>query len=151
MILRYIGKKRIDMEFLHSMLRVKDLDKTLHFFVNLLGLKEVKRKDYEAGRFTLVYLEADNGGAQVELTHNWDHEVEYTSGKNFGHLAFGVENIYSICEKLQEAGVAINRPPRDGYMAFIKTPDNISVELLQNGAALEPQEPWASMENSGDW
>ncbi len=139
------------MQFLHSMLRVKDLDKTLHFFVNLLGLKEVKRKEFEQGRFTLVFLEGENSNAQIELTYNWDHEVEYTYGKNFGHLAFRVDDIYKICEKLQDAGVEINRPPRDGYMAFVKSPDNISIELLQAGNPLTPQEPWLSMESSGEW
>jgi lactoylglutathione lyase len=139
------------MEFLHSMLRVKDLDKTLHFFCDLLGLKEVKRTDYEEGRFTLVYLEGAGSSAQVELTHNWDHEVEYTDGRNFGHLAFAVDDIYKTCNMLQEAGVIINRPPRDGYMAFIKSPDNISVELLQKGERLAPQEPWVSMESIGEW
>tara|TARA_Y100000590_G_scaffold397187_1_gene478549 strand:+ start:221 stop:640 length:420 start_codon:yes stop_codon:yes gene_type:complete len=139
------------MEFLHSMLRVKDLDKTLYFFVNILGLKEVKRKDYEKGRFTLVFLESENSTAQIELTHNWDHEVEYPGGKSFGHLAFRVDDIYKICEKIQSEGITINRPPRDGYMAFVKTPDNISIELLQKGDPLPVSEPWASMENHGDW
>ncbi len=139
------------MQFLHSMIRVKDLDKALHFFVDLLGLSEVRRKDYESGRFTLVYLKSKGSDAEVELTHNWDHEVDYTSGKNFGHLAFAVDNIYEVCDRLQNAGVEINRPPRDGYMAFIKTPDNISIELLQKGDPLPASEPWASMPNIGDW
>ncbi len=139
------------MQFLHSMIRVKDLDKALHFFVDLLGLSEVRRKDYESGRFTLVYLKSKGSDAEVELTHNWDHEVDYTSGKNFGHLAFAVDNIYEVCDRLQNAGVEINRPPRDGYMAFIKTPDNISIELLQKGDPLPAAEPWASMPNIGDW
>ncbi len=139
------------MEFLHSMIRVKDLDKTLHFFVELLGLSEVRRKDYESGRFTLVYLKSKGSDAEVELTHNWDHEVDYTSGKNFGHLAFRVDDIYEICTRLQKAGVEINRPPRDGHMAFVKTPDNISIELLQKGEPLPAVEPWSSMPNIGDW
>ncbi len=139
------------MEFLHSMLRVKDLDKTLHFFVDILGLKEVHRKDYEKGRFTLIFLQSENSTAQIELTNNWDHEVDYPVGRSFGHLAFRVKNIYEICQKLQDAGVIINRPPRDGYMAFVKTPDDISIELLQKGEALTPREPWASMENHGEW
>jgi lactoylglutathione lyase len=139
------------MEFLHSMIRVKDLDKTLHFFVDLLGLKLDRRKDYEQGRFSLVFLKSVGTNAEIELTYNWDHEVEYTDGKNFGHLAFRVENIYKICEKLQKAGVVINRPPRDGHMAFVKSPDNISIELLQRGDALPQQEPWLSLENIGDW
>ena len=139
------------MEFLHSMIRVKDLDKTLHFFVDLLGLKLDRRKDYEQGRFSLVFLKSEGTNAEIELTYNWDHEVEYTTGKNFGHLAFRVENIYEICEKLQSAGVVMNRPPRDGHMAFVKSPDDISIELLQKGDALPQQEPWLSLENIGDW
>ncbi|MAX65884.1 MAG: VOC family protein [Bacteriovoracaceae bacterium] len=139
------------MRFLHSMLRVKDLDQALYFFVKLLGLKEMRRKEVESGRFTLVFLKSEDSDAEIELTHNWDHEVEYTQGRNFGHLAFEVENIYEICTKLQKAGVVINRPPRDGHMAFIKSPDNISIELLQKGEALPIQEPWSSMENSGEW
>jgi lactoylglutathione lyase len=133
------------------MIRVRDLDKTLHFFVDLLGLEEVKRKDYEDGRFTLVYLKSEGSDAQIELTHNWDYDKEYTQGKYFGHLAFEVENIYDICTKLQEAGVIINRPPRDGHMAFVKTPDGISVELLQKGESLAEELPWSVMKNTGDW
>ncbi len=146
------------MQYLHTMIRVSNLDDTLHFFCDLLGMVEISRKDSEQGRFTLVFLAApedeararENQAPMVELTYNWDPE-EYTGGRNFGHLAFRVENIYELCEKLQANGVTINRPPRDGHMAFIRTPDNISIELLQKGDALEPQEPWASMGNTGIW
>ncbi|MCE0761068.1 VOC family protein [Marinobacter sp. G11] len=146
------------MQYLHTMIRVSNLDDTLHFFCDLLGMVEISRKDSEQGRFTLVFLAAqedeararENQAPMVELTYNWDPE-EYTGGRNFGHLAFRVENIYELCEKLQANGVTINRPPRDGHMAFIRTPDNISIELLQKGDALEPQEPWASMGNTGTW
>ena len=136
--------------FLHSMIRVTDPDATIAFF-RLLGLEEVRRHDSEAGRFTLIFLAApgQEGVAEVELTYNWDPQV-YDSGRNFGHLAYRVENIYETCQRLADAGVTINRPPRDGHMAFVKTPDGISIELLQNGR-LEPAEPWASMENSGSW
>lgn len=139
------------MEFLHTMIRVKDLDRALEFFCTHLGLKEVRRKEIESGRFTLVFLKAPNSDAEIELTYNWDQEEEYSFGRNFGHLAFRVENIFATCEKLQAAGIVINRPPRDGHMAFVKSPDNISIELLQKGDALAPQEPWASMENTGSW
>ena len=139
------------MEFLHTMLRVKDLDKSLDFFVNKLGLKEIRRKEVSAGKFTLLFLATEEGQPEVELTYNWDQKEEYSSGRNFGHLAFRVDNIYDFCHKLKESGVTINRPPRDGYMAFVKSPDNQSVELLQKGEALPPQEPWASMENTGTW
>lgn len=146
------------MQYLHTMIRVSNLDDTLHFFCDLLGMVEISRKDSEQGRFTLVFLAAqedeararENQAPMVELTHNWDPE-EYTGGRNFGHLAFRVDNIYELCDKLQANGVTINRPPRDGHMAFIRTPDNISIELLQKGDALEPQEPWASMGNTGTW
>ncbi|WP_234050279.1 MULTISPECIES: VOC family protein [unclassified Xanthobacter] len=140
------------MRFLHTMVRVTDLDQSLDFYCNKLGLEEVRRKDYPQGRFTLVYLAAPGQAdvAEVELTHNWDKE-EYGEGRNFGHLAFEVEDIYATCAKLQAAGVTINRPPRDGYMAFIRSPDNISVELLQKGGAKAPAEPWASMPNTGKW
>ena len=146
------------MQYLHTMIRVSNLDDTLHFFCDLLGMVEISRKDSEQGRFTLVFLAAqedeararENQAPMVELTYNWDPE-EYTGGRNFGHLAFRVDNIYELCEKLQAKGVTINRPPRDGHMAFIRTPDNISIELLQKGDALEPQEPWASMGNTGTW
>ncbi len=141
-------------KYLHTMIRVADIDKTLHFF-ELLGLKEVRRFDSEKGRFTLVFVAAPGDeDAQVELTYNWppeDGEGEhYAGGRNFGHLAYRVENIYETCQRLMDGGVTINRPPRDGHMAFIRTPDNISIELLQDGH-LEPAEPWASMPNTGKW
>ncbi len=139
------------MQFLHTMLRVKDLALALDFFINKLGLIEVKRQDYPAGKFTLVFLATKVGGPEIELTHNWGYEEEYSAGRNFGHLAFGVENIYQTCEKLMQAGVVINRPPRDGYMAFVKSPDNQSIELLQIGEKLLPQSPWTEMENIGSW
>ena len=146
------------MEFLHTMIRVSDVDTSLDFYCNKLGLIEFSRKDYEKGRFTLIFLCApedknlaeQNRKPLIELTYNWDKE-EYTGGRNFGHLAFRVDNIYEICQKLQDNGVVINRPPRDGHMAFIKSPDGISIELLQKGDSLEPQEPWSSMENTGSW
>jgi lactoylglutathione lyase len=133
------------------MVRVTDLDTSLKFYCEQLGLVEQRRIDVEAGRFSLVFLgAADNTDAQVELTYNWDREV-YTGGRNFGHLAYEVEDIYALCQRMMEAGVTINRPPRDGHMAFVRSPDGISVELLQKGGALPPQEPWASMENTGEW
>ena len=139
------------MKYLHTMVRVADLDKSLEFFTKALGLKELRRHEVEQGRFTLVFLAAPGDeDAQVELTYNWDPE-ELDGGRNFGHLAYSVDNIYETCQRLQDAGVAINRPPRDGRMAFVRSPDNISVELLQKGAALPKQEPWASMENTGEW
>lgn len=146
------------MEFLHTMIRVSDVDASLDFYCNKLGLIEFSRKDYEKGRFTLIFLCApedknlaeQNRKPLIELTYNWDKE-EYTGGRNFGHLAFRVDNIYEVCQKLQDNGVVINRPPRDGHMAFIKSPDGISIELLQKGDSLEPQEPWSSMENTGSW
>ena len=143
------------MKFLHTMVRVADLDQALKFFVDGLGLKVVRRRDYESGRFTLVYLTAsddpdDGSGAELELTHNWDSET-YTGGRNFGHVAYRVDDIYELCAHLQAQGVTINRPPRDGHMAFVRSPDGISVELLQKGAALAPAEPWASMPNTGEW
>ena len=142
-------------KYLHTMIRVADIDKTIAFF-NLLGLEEQKRVDNEQGRFTLVFLAAPGDeSAQVELTYNWPAQdgsapEDYTGGRNFGHLAYRVENIYETCQRLMDAGVTINRPPRDGHMAFIRTPDNISIELLQDGH-LEPAEPWASMPNIGVW
>jgi lactoylglutathione lyase len=138
------------MRFLHTMLRVGDPDATIRFF-NLLGLDERRRMENQAGRFTLIFLgvPGDTGG-EVELTYNWDAE-DYAGGRNFGHLAYEVDDIYGTCERLMGAGVTINRPPRDGRMAFVRSPDNISVELLQKGAALAPAEPWASMPNSGEW
>jgi len=139
------------MKFLHTMLRVKDLDRALDFFVNKLGLIETRRNEYPAGKFTLVFLATAKGEPEIELTYNWGQEDEYTYGRNFGHLAFQVENIYETCERLMKAGVVINRPPRDGYMAFVKSPDNQSVELLQKGEALAPQSPWKEMENTGQW
>ena len=140
------------------MIRVSDLDASLNFFVNILGLVEIRRHDSEKGRYTLVFLAAsddleaarENKAPLVELTYNWDPE-EYTGGRNFGHLAYRVDDIYAFCRKLMKAGVTINRPPRDGHMAFIRTPDGISIELLQKGESLPAQEPWASMENTGSW
>ncbi|RFB05728.1 VOC family protein [Parvularcula marina] len=145
------------MRYLHTMIRVSDLDATIGFF-NLLGLEEFSRMESEKGRFTLVFLVApedrelakENKAPLVELTYNWDPE-EYAGGRNFGHLAYRVENIYDTCQRLADAGVTINRPPRDGHMAFVKTPDGISIELLQEGDNLPPAEPWATMENTGSW
>ncbi len=138
------------MKYLHTMIRVSDVTATLKFF-ELLGLKELRRFDNEAGRFSLIFLAAPGDEeAQVELTHNWD-EGGYTGGRNFGHLAYAVDDIYSSCQRLMDGGVTINRPPRDGHMAFVKSPDGISVELLQAGARKEPAEPWASMSNTGSW
>lgn len=141
------------MRFLHSMIRVRDLDAALDFFCNKLGLREVRRHDHEKGRFTLVFLETGVAGdaAQIELTHNWDQEEPYSGGRNFGHLAFEVDDIYALCDSLQKSGVTILRPPRDGRMAFVRSPDQISVELLQKGGALPPKEPWASMPSTGEW
>ena len=146
------------MKFLHSMIRVYDLDASLYFFCDLLGLQEVRRRDIPQGRFTLVFLaapgDADHAEAAqsplVEITYNWDPE-DYDGGRNFGHLAYRVDNIYETCQKLYDAGVVINRPPRDGRMAFVKSPDGISIELLQEGEALSAQEPWVSMDNTGTW
>lgn len=139
------------MKYLHTMVRISNIEDSLDFYCNKLGLKELRRYDSEPGRFTLIFLaaEGDESGT-VELTYNWDQE-EYTEGRNFGHLAYEVKNIYAICQRLVDAGVLINRPPRDGHMAFVRSPDNISIELLQKGAALEPAEPWASMSNAGHW
>ena len=146
------------MRYLHTMVRVTNLDETLHFFCDLLGMVEVRRTESEKGRFTNIFLAAseDEAAARdarapvVELTYNWDPE-DYSGGRNFGHLAFQVDDIYETCKNLVDAGVTINRPPRDGYMAFIRTPDNISIELLNKGDPLPPEEPWASMENTGVW
>ena len=139
------------MRYLHTMVRVSDLETSLDFYCNKLGLKEVRRKEVEAGRFTLVFLAAPGQEeVTIELTYNWDPEP-YGEGRNFGHLAYEVDNIYETCQQLVDQGVTINRPPRDGYMAFIRSPDNISIELLQKGASLQKQEPWASMENVGHW
>ncbi len=138
------------MKYLHTMIRVSDVAETLRFF-ELLGLKELRRIDNDAGRFSLIFLAAPGDeGAQVELTHNWD-EKGYTGGRNFGHLAYAVEDIYAACQRLMDGGVTINRPPRDGRMAFVKSPDGISVELLQAGPALAPAEPWLSAPNVGNW
>jgi len=146
------------MEYLHTMVRVTDLAQSLDFYVNKLGLVETQRMDNEAGRYTLVFLTAPDDldratqskSPLIELTYNWDKEI-YTGGRNFGHLAFAVDDIYAACDKLMKAGVTINRPPRDGHMAFVRSPDNISIELLQKGAALPKREPWASMPNTGVW
>ncbi len=146
------------MEFLHTMVRITNIDASIDFYCNKLGLVEFSRKEYEKGKFTLIFLCApddlklaeQNRKPLLELTYNWDKE-SYTGGRNFGHLAFSVQNIYETCQKLVDNGVIINRPPRDGHMAFINSPDGISIELLQKGDSLEPQEPWLSMENSGSW
>jgi lactoylglutathione lyase len=139
------------MKYLHTMVRVTDIEASLAFYCNALGLKELSRKDYPQGRYTLVFLAAPGDeSAQVELTHNWDPET-YTGGRNFGHLAYAVENVYATCQRLRDHGVTILRPPRDGRMAFVRSPDNISIELLQQGAALAPAEPWKSMPNTGNW
>lgn len=147
------------MQYLHTMVRVSDIDESLDFYCNKLGLKEVRRMDDEKGRYTLIFLAApedyddaasDKKAPMVELTYNWDPE-EYAGGRNFGHLAYRVEDIYETCQRLQDGGVTINRPPRDGRMAFVRSPDGVSIELLQRGAAKAPQEPWVSMENTGRW
>lgn len=147
------------MRYLHTMIRVSDLDRSLDFFCNKLGMREVRRVTNEEGRYTLVFLAADEDqltgpenrkSPLIELTYNWDPEV-YTGGRNFGHLAYEVDDIYALCKKLMDAGITINRPPRDGNMAFIKTPDGISIELLQKGSPKPPQEPWVSMPNTGTW
>jgi len=139
------------MKYLHTMVRVGDLETSLRFYRDALGLKELARKDSPQGRFTLVFLAAPgDDSAQVELTHNWDPEI-YTGGRNFGHLAYAVDNIYETCQRLMDYGVTINRPPRDGHMAFVRSPDNISIELLQRGTSLPPAEPWISMANIGQW
>ena len=146
-----IKRERAAMKYLHTMVRVTDLEQSLHFYRDLLGLRETRRIDNEKGRFTLVFLAPPGQeDAPVELTYNWDPE-EYTGGRNFGHLAYAVDDIYEFCERLQKAGVTINRPPRDGHMAFIRSPDNISIEILQAGERLAPREPWASMPNTGVW
>ena len=139
------------MKYLHTMVRVADLDKSLEFYTKALGLKELRRHEVEQGRFTLIFLAGPGDeDAQVELTYNWDPE-ELDGGRNFGHLAYSVDNIYESCQRLQDAGVTINRPPRDGRMAFVRSPDNVSIERLQKGDALAKQEPWGSMENTGEW
>ncbi len=139
------------MKYLHTMVRVADIDTSLKFYCDALGMREVRRNEYPQGRFTLVFLAApESPDAEVELTYNWDPE-EYGEGRNFGHLAFAVDDIYAACQRLADHGVTINRPPRDGRMAFVRSPDGISVELLQKGEAQAPAEPWASMENTGHW
>jgi len=146
------------MEYLHTMVRVKDLEASLDFYCNKLGLVEVRRRESEKGRFTLVFLAGTDDAERaketrsplVELTYNWDPE-DYTGGRNFGHLAYNVDNIYDLCQRLMDKGVTINRPPRDGHMAFVRSPDGISIELLQKGESLPPQEPWESMPNTGEW
>ena len=139
------------MEYLHTMIRVKDLDRALDFFCDKLGLQEIRRSEHERGRFTLVFLATGPDAPQVELTYNWDQTEPYTVGRNFGHLAYSVDDIYAVCQRLMDAGVVILRPPRDGRMAFIRSPDQVSVELLQKGNALPPAQPWQSMENQGEW
>ena len=141
------------MKYLHTMVRIENIESSLDFYCNKLGLKEIRRTDHKEGRFTLIFLASENSDknyALLELTYNWDKE-NYTSGRNFGHLAYSVSNIYDFCQKLIDKGVVINRPPRDGRMAFIKSPDNISIEILQEGSALPIKEPWLSMKNSGSW
>jgi lactoylglutathione lyase len=139
------------MKYLHTMVRVSDLPAALRFYCDALGLQEISRKDYPQGRYTLVFLAAPgDAAAQIELTHNWDPEV-LGGGRNFGHIAYAVENIYATCRRLMEHGVTINRPPRDGRMAFVRSPEQVSIELLQHGTALPPEEPWKSMPNVGQW
>jgi lactoylglutathione lyase len=139
------------MKYLHTMVRVTDLDASLKFYCDALGLREISRKEVPQGRFTLVFLAAPgDDAAQIELTHNWDPE-SYSGGRNFGHVAYAVDDIYATCQRLKDHGVTINRPPRDGHMAFVRSPDNISVELLQKGGSLPPAEPWKSMPNVGQW
>ncbi len=140
------------MKYLHSMVRIRDLDASLRFYCEGLGLREVRRRDVPEGKFTLIFLAApDSPEAEIELTHNWDSDEDYGSGRNFGHLAFQVGDIYTTCQHLQDMGITINRPPRDGHMAFVRSPDLISVELLQKGDSLVPAEPWVSMPNTGVW
>ena len=140
------------MKYLHTMLRISNVESSLEFYCDHLGLKETRRVDNKEGRFTLIFLSApDDESAQVELTYNWDGDNLDSNSRNFGHLAYNVKDIYETCSRLKKAGVVINRPPRDGYMAFVRSPDNISIELLQIGKPLNPQEPWISMGNSGEW
>jgi len=147
------------MRFLHTMIRVTDVDESLDFWCNKMGLKEVRRFESEAGQFTLIFLAADKDldtssksrSPELELTYNWNSDEVYETGRSWGHVAYKVDNIYETCQRLMDAGVTINRPPRDGYMAFVKSPDNVSIELLQEGDPLAPQEPWASMPNTGSW
>jgi lactoylglutathione lyase len=140
----------VPLEYLHTMIRVRDLDAALAFF-SLLGLAEQRRHEVSTGRYTLVFLATGPGAPELELTYNWDHDQPYSVGRNFGHLAYAVDDIYVACEGLQAGGVTILRPPRDGRMAFVRSPDQISIELLQRGEALPPREPWASMANQGEW
>ena len=141
----------VAMKYLHTMIRVKDVDASLDFYCNKLGLDEIERYENEQGRFTLIFLAAPGDhDAQIELTWNWDPE-DYDEGRNFGHIAYAVDDIYALCQHLMDGGITINRPPRDGHMAFVRSPDNISIELLQKGDKLPPEEPWASMPNSGHW
>jgi lactoylglutathione lyase len=148
-----VGDYAPTMRYLHTMLRVRDLDRALHFFVNQLGLRETRRRESDKGRFTLVFLSSGAAGdsAEIELTYNWDQAEPYPTGRFFGHLAYAVDDIYETCERLRAAGVDILRPPRDGHMAFVKSPDGHSIELLQRGDPLPPQEPWSSMQNQGSW
>ncbi|MCG6139487.1 VOC family protein [Leptospira mtsangambouensis] len=140
------------MKYLHTMIRVLDLDRALHFFVEILGLKVTRRNEHPEGKFTLVFLSTGDADApEIELTYNWGQTDPYTVGRNFGHLAYEVDDIYLTCERIKELGVVINRPPRDGRMAFVRSPDLISIELLQKGNPLPPKEPWASMPNTGEW
>jgi lactoylglutathione lyase len=139
------------MQYLHTMLRIRNIEESLHFFCNLLGLVETRRKESAEGRFTLIFLATAAGEPEVELTYNWDVPDSYGNARNFGHLAYAVHDIYKVCSRLQEGGVTVLRPPRDGRMAFVKSPDGISIELLQHGPALAPAEPWASMPNTGSW
>ena len=141
------------MKYLHTMVRIENIEKSLHFYCTVLGLKEIKRKESKEGKYTLIFLGAENSSNEtglLELTFNWDQE-KYSGGRNFGHLAYSVKDIYKTCEKIQKSGITINRPPRDGRMAFIRSPDNISIELLQKGKSLPPKEPWVSMKNVGVW
>jgi lactoylglutathione lyase len=139
------------MRYLHTMIRVRDLPAALRFFCDGLGLREVRRRDHEQGRFTLVFLGEADHGPQIELTHNWDQNEPYTHGRNFGHVAYEVDDIYAACQRFVDLGYTISRPPRDGHMAFVRSPDLISVELLQKGTALPPREPWSTMKNVGEW
>ncbi|ABZ93270.1 lactoylglutathione lyase [Leptospira biflexa] len=140
------------MKYLHTMIRVQNLEKALHFFVDVLGLQVSRKKDYPEGKFTLVFLSTgEENASEIELTYNWDQAEAYTVGRNFGHLAYEVDDIYDFCEKIQSMGVVISRPPRDGRMAFVRSPDSISIELLQKGNPLPPKEPWVSMPNTGEW
>ena len=139
------------MRYEHTMIRVKNLEESLDFYVNKIGLIETRRHEVPAGKFTLVFLATARGEPEIELTYNWDSKEDYSGGRNFGHLAYSVDDIYELCERLQDQGVTILRPPRDGKMAFVRSPEQVSIEFLQKGEALPPKEPWASMENKGEW